>query len=236
MGRMKTDSFFVRFEIGDVADLMAWFKATAVTPFVRVPQGEYHFLARIMDSGAMGAMVGNVESSEQARRIVDAVKYAPAGKRGVGLGTAHTDYATPNPVEYFTEINANSTVICQIESPDGVANCEQIVATEGVDVLWVGHFDLSQGMGIPGQFQHPAFLDNLRRVAQACRERGKAAGMQPASSEQAEQWLSLGYNVLSWGADSLIFRDALQSGVKNLRATIAATNGRNSLRLFKPQS
>jgi 2-keto-3-deoxy-L-rhamnonate aldolase RhmA len=209
------------FEIERVADLMAWFKATPVTPFVRVPQGEYHFLARVMDSGAMGAMVGNVETPEQAKSIVNALKYAPLGKRGVGLGAAHTDYTSPDPASYFAEINANSTVICQIESPVGAANCERIAATEGVDILWVGHFDLTQAMGIPAQFQHPAFLENLRRVAQACRDRGKAAGIQPSTLEQAEQWISFGYNVLSFGVDSAVYRNALQAAVKDLRARTA---------------
>ena len=74
------------FDMERVADLIAWFKATPIAPFVRVPQGFYHFLARVMDAGALGAMVANVESAEQAKAIVDAVKYAPLGHRGVGLG------------------------------------------------------------------------------------------------------------------------------------------------------
>lgn len=210
------------FEVDRVADLMAWFKATSVTPFVRVPQGKYHFLARVMDAGAMGVMVGNVETPEEARSIVNAVKYAPLGKRGVGLGGAHTDYLSPDPVTYFTESNANTTVICQIESPIGVSNCEKIIALDGVDILWVGHFDLSQAMGIPAQFQHPAFIDNLKRVADACHARGKAAGIQPGSAEQAEQWHSFGYNVLSWSVDSAVYRDTLKTAVSDLRVRFSS--------------
>ncbi|MDQ6706498.1 MAG: aldolase/citrate lyase family protein [Acidobacteriota bacterium] len=210
------------FELERVADLMAWFKATPVTPFVRVPQPDYHFLARVMDAGAMGVMIGNVETPETARRIVDAVKFAPMGKRGVGLGAAHTDYVVPDPVTYFTEINRNSTVICQIESPLGVENCERIAVIPGVDLLWVGHFDLSQAMGIPAQFQHPQFLDALKRVSKACHDNGKHAGIQPATLEQSGQWAELGYDVLSWGADSAVYRAALVAGVNALRAQIAA--------------
>ena len=80
---------------------MAWLEATDIAPFVRVPQGLYHFLARTMDAGALGVMVGNVETAEQAKAIVDAVKFAPLGKRGVGLGTAHTDYQQPDPTDLF---------------------------------------------------------------------------------------------------------------------------------------
>jgi hypothetical protein len=79
------------FDTERVADLMAWFKATEIAPFVRVPQGLYHFIARTLDAGALGIMVANVETGEQAKAIVSA-KYAPMGNRGVGWGTAHNDY------------------------------------------------------------------------------------------------------------------------------------------------
>jgi len=209
-----------------IADLMAWLKATPVTPFVRVPQPLYHFMARTMDAGALGVMVGNVESPEQARSIVEAVKYGPLGKRGVGLGTAHTDYVVPDPVAYFEEANRNSTVICQIESPLGLANLEAIAGTEGVDVLWVGHFDLSQAMGIPGQFRNPAFLDALKKVVETARSHGKAAGIQPGHAEQAEEWLAIGYNVISWSSDIAVYRGALASGVKSLRERAATYTSR----------
>src|SRR5213592_2416284 len=104
------------FDAERIADLVAWFKATDIAPFVRVPQGLYHFIARTMDAGALGVMVANVETGEQARSIVDAVKYAPLGKRGLGLGTAHNDYTAPPAAAYFAESNENTTVICLIES------------------------------------------------------------------------------------------------------------------------
>ena len=112
------------FDAERVADVIAWLKATDIAPFVRVPQPLYHFMARTMDAGALGIMVGNVETPEQAKSIVNAVKYAPLGSRGVGLGTAHNDYLMPDPVKYMQWANENSTVICQIESPVGLANLD----------------------------------------------------------------------------------------------------------------
>ncbi len=207
------------FDPSNVADLVAWFKATPVAPFVRVPQGLYHFLARTMDAGALGVMVANVESGEQARSIVNAVKFAPMGHRGLGLGTAHNDYVAPNAVEYFEYANRNTTVICQIESVKGVENLEAIASTEGVDVLWVGHWDLTQSMGIPGQFQHPRFLEAMRAVVDATRKRHKLAGIQPQSAAQASEWLALGYNVFSWGVDIGVYRNALTAAVAEFRKT-----------------
>jgi 2-dehydro-3-deoxyglucarate aldolase/4-hydroxy-2-oxoheptanedioate aldolase len=205
-----------------VADLIAWLKATPIAPFVRVPQAQYHFLARIMDAGALGVMIGNVETPEQARLIVDSVKYPPMGKRGVGLGGAHTDYVVPDPESYYRHANESGVVICQIESPVGLSNLDAIASTPGVDVLWVGHFDLSTQMGIPAQFQHPAFLDALHKVVDATRRHGKLAGIQPGSPEQAAQWRAVGFNVISWKADSGLYGAALRSEVKALRDSLAS--------------
>lgn len=210
------------FDAAHIADLVAWFKATPVAPFVRVPQGLYHFLARTMDAGALGVMVANVETAEQARAAVRSVKYAPLGARGIGLGTAHTDYVVPEPSEYLREANANTTVICQIESATGVKNLEAIAATQGVDVLWVGHYDLSQSLGIVGQFHHPLLIEALKSVVSAARKFGKAAGIQPGRIEQAEEWLALGFNVISWGSDIAVYRDALSAGVSVLRERMRA--------------
>lgn len=204
-------------DVDRMADLLAWSKAASFSPFVRVPQPHYHFLARIMDAGAQGIMVPNVETAEQARAIVDAVKYPPAGHRGVGLGTAHNDYVMPKPEEYFAEANANNVVICQIESPAGVDNSAAIAEVEGVDVLWVGQFDLSVAMGIPGHFEDEAFKQALATVTAAAARAGKRAGIQPGTPEQAVAWMKAGFNVISWQSDIALYRGALSAAVKRVR-------------------
>lgn len=210
------------FDAERIADLMAWFKATDIAPFVRVPQGLYHFITRTLDAGALGIMVGNVETPEQAKMIVDAAKYAPLGRRGVGLGTAHNDYLVPDPVAYFEYANRNTMVICQIESLVGLENLDAIAATEGVDILWVGHFDLTQSMGISAQFGHPEFRRALQRVVEAATRHGKLAAIQPGSLEQAEEWLRAGFHVLSWKTDIAVYRSALQQELEQFRQLASA--------------
>ncbi len=206
------------FDAERIADLMAWFKATRIAPFVRVPQGLYHFIARTLDAGALGVMIGNVETAAQARAIVDAAKYAPLGKRGVGLGTAHNDYVMPDAAAYFEFANRNTTVICQIESLTGLQNLDDIAATHGVDVLWVGHHDLSQSMAIHGRFDSPDFQAALRRVVEAANRHGKVAAIQPGTMEQAENWLHAGFHVLSWKTDIALYRAALEKDLNDLSA------------------
>jgi 2-keto-3-deoxy-L-rhamnonate aldolase RhmA len=205
------------FDADRIADLLAWFEATDITPFVRVPQGLYHFIARTMDAGALGIMVGNVETPEQAKSVVDAVKYAPLGKRGLGLGTAHTDYRQPDAQSYLDYANSNSTVICQIESETGLANLDAIAATPGIDILWVGHFDLSQSMGIPAQFANPKFRAAMRQVVEAANRHGKYAAVQPGNMQLAKEWREMGFHFLSWKVDIALYREALRKEIEELR-------------------
>ena len=208
------------FDCDRIADLLACFRAVDVAPFVRVPQPLYHFIARVLDAGALGVMIPNVETSEQALEVVRAAKYSPEGNRGVGLGTAHTDYLMPDPALYLAEANRRTTVICQIESPLGVANSASIAGVPGVDCLWVGHFDLSHAMGIPGQFRDARFLDALNAVARAALGHGKLAGAQPGTLDQAREWWAGGFRVLSWRSDIALYRQALTEGVGALSAVL----------------
>lgn len=205
------------FDVDRVADLMSWFRAARVAPFVRIPQAEYHFIARCLDAGALGIMCPNVETAAQAQSLVRAAKYAPMGARGVGLGMAHTDYRMPNPEAYLAEANSNAVVICQIESPTGVENAREIAAVPGVDCLWVGHFDLSHAMGITGQFQHPSFLRALSAVMEAASVQHIVAAAQPGSDAQAAEWWKVGFRVLSWKSDIALYRAALTDGIIQLK-------------------
>lgn len=211
------DSEHTPYTPADLADLFAWFRATDVAPFVRIPEIQYHFIARIMDAGALGVMVPNVRNREQAKAIVDAIKYAPLGKRGMMMNYALTDYLPAEPVEFTAWSNENSTVICQIESEEGLANLDDIASTPGVDILWVGQSDLTQSMGISGQFHHPRFLDALRHVIETAQRHGLASAIQPGTMEQAGEWIDLGFEVISYSVDHAVYSAGLRQSVAAIR-------------------
>jgi 2-dehydro-3-deoxyglucarate aldolase/4-hydroxy-2-oxoheptanedioate aldolase len=205
------------FTLDEIADMMAWFKATKIAPFVRVPPLQYDYIPRVLDVGALGVMVSDVRSGAQARTVVDAAKYPPMGKRGVALRTANTDWKPVNPAEFIKHANENTTVICMIESQEGLKSLDEIAATPGVDALWVGHFDLSMDLGIIGQFQHPKMVEALTLIAEVAKKHGKAAVMQPANIAQAQEWLDLGFNVMSCAADFFFYVDALKQYISDVR-------------------
>jgi 2-dehydro-3-deoxyglucarate aldolase/4-hydroxy-2-oxoheptanedioate aldolase len=145
----------------------------------------------------------------------------------LGLGTAHNDYIPPDPPAYLDYANRNTTVICQIESETGLENLDAIAGTPGVDILWVGHFDLTQSMGIPAQFSHPRFTAALAQVVEAANRHGKLAAIQPGNFEQAEEWFRTGFHFLSWKLDFAVYRDALKKDIEELRKMTTSIRARS---------
>lgn len=206
------------FSAAQVADLIAGFRRTSVTPMVRVPMPEYHFIARVLDAGALGIMTPNVRDGATARHIAESVRYAPEGRRGLGLGGSVTGYANVDFRSFMDASNEAVAIINQIESQEGLDNLEEI-AEAGTDVLWVGQADLSQSLGIPGEFDHPKFQTALARVVDCARTRGLGAGIQPTSQEQMMEWRDAGFNVISHSVDTAVYAAALAAGCAAVRDT-----------------
>lgn len=136
----------------DIKQQMAYARGVGIVPMVRVPTAQYHFIARVLDAGAMGVMVPMVETEEQARLIVQSVRYPPKGRRGAIFGGSHDDYTGGDIVAKMDAVHERTFVVCQIETERGLENVDTIVGLDGVDCGWIGHFDLSNFIGVPAQF------------------------------------------------------------------------------------
>jgi 2-dehydro-3-deoxyglucarate aldolase/4-hydroxy-2-oxoheptanedioate aldolase len=200
-----------------IRGLIAGSRGTRLVPLVRIPATEYHFIARVLDVGAAGLMVPMVESVEQAERIVRSAKYPPAGRRGAAFGVAHDDYAGGDIVEKMQTANGETLLIAQIETAAGVENAERIAAVEGIDCLWIGHFDLTNSLGIPGQFDHPKFLESIEQVLAACREHEKIPGFMAGDVAAGRAWLDQGFRMIAYGGDIWLYQAALGQGLAALR-------------------
>ncbi len=197
--------------------LMATSRAADVVPVVRAPAAQYHLLSGPLDMGAMGLMVPMVESEEQARTIVRAAKYTPLGGRGAAFGMAHDDYLPGDAVAKMASANEEGLLIAQIETARGIENVEAIAAVEGIDVLWIGHNDLSNSLGIPGQFEHPDYLRAIERFFAACERYGKAPGIMATSVEGARAQLAQGFRCMAYSGDIALYYQALSQGLAAIR-------------------
>ncbi|MBL8698508.1 MAG: aldolase [Alphaproteobacteria bacterium] len=193
-------------------------RGLGIAPFVRVPATEYDFIARMLDVGAMGIMVPMVDTAEQAAFIAACCKYPPVGRRGAAFGVAHDDFLPGSPLDKMKAGNERTLVICQIETAKGAENCDAIAAVPGVDVLWVGHFDLTNFMGIPTQFQNPRYLAAIDAVVAACAKHGKVPAFMAADQTWMKDYLAKGFRLMAHGVDSAIFQGALAQGIEFMKA------------------
>ena len=203
--------------IETVGRLIATSRSTELVPIVRVPATEYHFIARALDAGASGIMVPMVESADQARRIVQSAKYPPLGRRGSAFSIAHDDYTGGDIVQKIASANEETLLIAQIETAEGLRNVDAIASVEGIDVLWIGQFDLTNFLGIPGQFDHPQFLKAVKSVLDACAKNNKTAGFMAVDVASGKSLLDQGFRILAYSGDLWILQGALREGIAALR-------------------
>jgi 2-keto-3-deoxy-L-rhamnonate aldolase RhmA len=193
-------------------------RALGVAPLARVPGTEYDFIARALDIGALGVMVPLVDTAEQAQFIVSCTRYPPAGgRRGAAFGFAHDDYEGGDVIAKMRMIHDRTLVIAMIETKRGLENVDAIAAVPGVDVLWLGHFDMSNFLGIPGDFANPVFQDAIRRIVGAAKQHGKAAGYMAASAALGKEYLGHGFRMLATGTDQGMLQEATRAMLDGMR-------------------
>lgn len=186
---------------------------------IRVPSKAYDHIARAMDIGADGVMVPMVSSLEQAIAALKAVKYFPQGHRGVATGLANDRFRRGGGTlpERFAEHNARTLVVLQVEDGAGADAADDIAAVDGVDVLWVGHNDLSVALGKPGDFTDPAFVAAEEKTIAACRRHGKSAGRLARDAAEAATFVRRGYDWVSIAGDVNLLQAALADGIARVR-------------------
>lgn len=199
-------------------DMVAACRGLDIVPLARVPRGEYHFLARALDVGAHGVMIPMVESAEEARRIAESTHYPPRGRRGAAFGVAHDDYAAGDVRDKIRALDARTLVIAQIETERGLAEVDAIAATPGIDVLWLGHFDLTNFLGIPGEFDHPKYLAAIEAIVAAGRRHGKGLGFMANDAAAAQRYRALGFNMIAAGLDPGLLQSAIRATLAPLSA------------------
>src|SRR5271165_6462500 len=165
------------YSVETTATICAAALGIGITPLVRVPGHDGQWMSRILDGGAQGVIVPDVETRAQAEAVVRHCRFPPVGKRSVmGLGPALGYRAMPLG-ELSERLNADTVVIVMLETARGIDNAEAIAAVPGIDVLLIGSGDLTTDYGIPGQVDHPRLREAYERVAEACRAHGKVLGV-----------------------------------------------------------
>ena len=191
-----------------------------VTPVVRVPSGDAVGLKQVLDLGAQNVLVPMMSSPQEAQAVVEAVRYPPRGRRGVGSALARS--ARWNRVEgYLRDADQHVSLVVQIETVDGVAAAAEIAAVDGVDAVLVGPADLAADLGLLGQQTHPDVVAAVHRTFEAVRGVGKPVGVNAFDPAMARSYAAAGASFVLVGADVTL----LARGSEELAALLRTTRG-----------
>jgi 2-dehydro-3-deoxyglucarate aldolase/4-hydroxy-2-oxoheptanedioate aldolase len=197
--------------------LIATSQSADLCPIVRVPIMDYHHIAHAMDIGAAGIVVPMSKSADSVREAISYALYPPQGKRGCSVALSHDDYLPGELVEKMRFANDNMIFIAQIESVEGLYDVEQIASIDRVDAIWVGPYDLSCSMGIPGQFNNPDLTGAIERVRQAAEKNGKTMVLGTGDPQQLVEGPNQGYRMLIYTSDLSIYYNALKGCMDSIR-------------------
>jgi len=200
----------------DLRSILAQLQAIAPYdshPIVRPPIGETSLIKQLLDIGAQTLLIPMVESENYARELVAAVRYPPAGVRGVGSALARASRWDAVP-HYLGDADAGICLLVQIETAKGIENLDRIARVEGVDGVFLGPADLAASLGHPGNPMHPGVQAVLQNATQRIRAAGKLAGILSFSEEQGRHWIAQGCTFVAVGADTTL----LANSARNLRA------------------
>lgn len=201
----------------DVEIAAAFARSAGLDAFVRIPPHDYSLVTRCLEGGAGGVMAAMISSVAQAEEFVQYAKFAPRGRRGLNAGCYDGSFGTIPVARFCEEANQRSFVAIQIETLEALEACDAIAAIDGVDHLFIGPSDLSQALGVTGDFLHEACTLAIRKVAAACKKHGKSFGAVTTSPEHARFLKSCGCQLLSPTNDIRTFN----AGIKAVKDTFA---------------
>ena len=218
---MIIDTEHAAFGPADVLEFSRTAKLYNITPLARAQEISRAAILKLLDAGAMGIIVPCVNSVEEAEKIVSYGKYPSMGQRGVapsaGTDFWMSEYAQQGLEHYFETCNRETMLFPQCETLGCLENLEKIVALDGIDGIFVGPFDLSTGMGIPGQFYRSEFKDALRHIQSVCAAAGKPCIIYAASEAAVEEAFSMGYTSVTYSTDAQVLITAYKNALKTLK-------------------
>lgn len=191
--------------------------AVGIASLIRVPHLTPSLITQALDFGASGVMVPMIQNRSSAELAVSAAKYHPDGTRGVcPFMRAASYYALDNP-DYYKSANAGTAIVLQIEGREGIANLDEILEVPDVDGIFIGPFDLSQSLGIPGQVTDIRVINALKDIIKRASGKGIAVGNFAVTLEQANYYIQQGVRFLAYSTDTAMLTEAFRNMRKSIQ-------------------
>lgn len=183
-------------------------KAIGLISIVRVNSYHSELIGKALDLGANGIQVPKISSATQAREAIRLTKFHPHGERGVCRFVRAANYASMDRFDYFKDANSN-IVILQLEGKEGVSAFDSIIEEPGIDFIFIGPYDLSQSIGLPGQIDHPKVLKHIENLVKKAAEKNILVGTFCDTKNALIKWKNMGLNYLAYSVDITLFNEKL---------------------------
>ena len=204
-----------------MSDLIQAAESKGMSPLVRIADITHKEMQRALDNGAEGIIIPCLKSMDDFRKVVELGKFAPLGNRGFikgrGSGFGNEPWATGTLTEYMQNSNDKVMLLPQCETIEALNNIEEIVQIEGIDGIFIGPFDLSICMGIPGQFDAPEFKAAVGRILRACKQAGKLCMTFTSSPAEARMYIDKGFDAVAYSIDTIVIGQAYKEAMEKIR-------------------
>ena len=202
-------------------------EAVGLTAIARIREISRPAVLKLLDVGVQGLIAPDIHTAEQVQQLVEYAKYFPIGKRGFCPsrkdGWGFDEIGQKSVSDQMEHWNKEVLVIPQCETVGALEQIEAIVALDGVDGIFIGPFDLSISMGIPGQFEHPDFIAALEQVKLACKKAQKFCMIFAGNPDAAAERLRQGYDAVAYALDASVLISAFKRDLSTIKENLSST-------------
>ena len=204
------------YSIESTQNLIRAAEAKGITPVVRVTENSETLILRTLDIGAKCIQVPQICTKEDAEKLVKATSFYPKGERGMCRYVRAADYTAIDGATHFGGANDDIITIIHIEGMEGIDNLAEIISVEGIDVIFLGPYDLSQSCGVPGQVMHEKVVNSMKDAVKIAQSHGKAVGTFTESVENAKMWEDIGVQYIAFSVDVGLIMSSYKEITKQL--------------------
>ena len=212
--------------IENTQDMIRAAEVRGITAIVRVPKNENTEILKTLDIGAHGIEVPQINNGQQARKLCSSAKYGDMGDRGVCCYVRSADYSEikqdkQNKKQYFAQANEQTLVIAHLEGIEGIENLDDIIKEEAIDIIFIGPYDLSQSLGIPGQVHNTEVIEKMEKMVKKIKNNNKIVGTFVESKEDIKRWGEIGVQYFAYSVDVGIFYNKCKQIISEFQGVLS---------------
>ncbi len=189
---------------------------SGLLPIIRVKDASENTIGSVLDIGALGVQVPQIKNAKEAENVVRNAKFYPYGMRGVCRFVRAAEYSNAERNDYFSA-SKDLLIIIQLEGIEAIENLDEILDIEDIDIIFVGPYDLSQSLGVPGQVTHPTVIEKMKHIVNKARAKNKVIGTFIDDMNSVPLWREAGVQYISYNVDIGIYMEGCKKIVKDIK-------------------